>query len=1124
VLHVHRAESTATLAADLAGILSEPPDDPFAPDVVAVPTKGVERWLTQRLSHRLGTDAGDGVCANVAFPSPSRLLADALSAATGVERDDDPWVTGRVTWTLLGVIDANLDQPWCGPLAGHVGGASQPPTPGRRLATAQKLARLFASYAASRPQLILDWTGGDDSDGAGGRLPDDLHWQAELFRRLRAEIDTESPAERLSIGCQAIAADPTLLDLPQRLSVFGPTRLTTADLDVLVAVAAHREVHVWLPHPSPALWRAIADRSDGDTSRRRDDTTTDLTANPLLASLGRDVRELQQRLARHAPGHTDRHLPPPVPAPAGPTSVLDMLQRAIRDDMAPGTAPLTVGDGDRSLAVYACHGADRQVEVLREVLVGLLADDPTLEPRDVLVMCPNIEDYAPLIAATFGTVDDDDTDVHPGHRLRVRLADRSLRQTNPMLGLLANLLELAAGRVTASEVLDLAALPPVRRRFGLTDDHLERLRDWVAAAGIRWGVDAAHRRPFQLDAVAQNTWRAGLDRILLGATMDEDDLRYVGLALPLDDVDSNDVALAGRLAELLDRLIGVLDRLTGAHPLDHWLDTLADALDLLGHVPEAEMWQVAQARRELGELRVEATAASASVTVSLGDMRALFGDRLAGRPTRANFRTGSLTMCSMLPMRSVPHRVVCLLGLDDGAFPRGQGIDGDDVLARDPCLGERDPNSEDRQLFLDAILAAREHLVITYAGADARTNARKPPAVPVGELLDAVDALAVTADGRPANEHIVVRMPLQPFDPSNFVAAGLGARERPFSFDRVALAGAQRAERRRDPLPRFLAAPLDPPPVTDGETGDVSLDDLVYWLEHPCRGFLRQRLALSLPHDDDQLSDAITIELKGLEKWAVGDRVLDARLAGIDVDRCRQAEWRRGALPPGALGTRTLTGVIDDVEPLVAATTAVLTDAGESIDITVDLGGRAVAGTVSNVHGQTIVRATFSNLGAKHRLRAWVQLLALTAAEPGATWIAVTVGNDPRGTGQRSTLGPVDPVAARDHLADLVALRDTGLCAPLPIATKASAEYAARRSRMTPDNALARAGQVWAGKFPEDDDEAHRIIWGEQPSIDVLAAAAAEPGEPYGDEGSRFGQLARRIWQPLLDAETLDGL
>ncbi len=682
MLHVHRAERADALVEALSELLTTPLPDPFAAEIVAVPARGVERWVTQRLSHHLGAEigAGDGVCAHIWFPSPARIVADAVSAASGIDPDLDPWAAGRVVWTLLDVIDDCAAESWCQVLARHLGGdGTDPGRPRGRLMTAQHIADLYASYAAQRPSLLRDWTRGRSADGAGAPLDHHLGWQAELWRRLCATITTASPAERLPTACDALRARPELVDLPERFSLFGPTRVTTDQATVLAALAEHRDVHLWLLHPSAELWDATTQVAPADGSlRRRDDPTIELARHPLLLSLGRDARELQLIVASTtSPGSDTCHR-----GHAHPDTLLGIVQRDISTNTAPPGAPhggapdarAALGSDDRSLQVHACHGRDRQVEVVREVLLSLLEADPSLEPRDVLVMCPDIEAYAPYISATFGLADVDRPPAHPGHRLRVRLADRSLRQTNPLLSVVAELLELADARVTASQVLDIAAAEPVRRRFGFDEDSLDRIRGWVSSSGVRWGLDAAHRAPFSMQAVTQNTWRAGLDRLLLGVTMSGDDLRWLGLALPLDDVDSFDVDLVGRFTELVDRLSAVLDSLTGPRPLASWLDTLAAALDALTDVPAQSAWQRSQARRELADIAHAAGEQAETVSLSLADVRSLLSGRLKGRPTRAGFRTGDLTMCSMVPMRSVPHRVICLLGLDDGVFPRSPGV------------------------------------------------------------------------------------------------------------------------------------------------------------------------------------------------------------------------------------------------------------------------------------------------------------------------------------------------------------------------------------------------------------------------------------------------------------------
>jgi exodeoxyribonuclease V gamma subunit len=1126
VLTVHRAERADALAAALAELLADPLPDPFATEIVAVPAKGVERWLAQRLSHRLGADPDrhGGVCAGVAFPGPAALVDTVVAAAAGTDPEDDPWRPARLAWPLLEVIDDAAGEPWCAALGAHLGGVDPGDVRrGRRYATARRLAELFAGYARHRPELLAGWT-------AGAGVAGDLGWQPQLWRRLRRRVGGVDPVQRLHAACATLRAEPERAGLPARVSLFGPTRLSAAHLAVLVALAEHRDVHLWLPHPSPVLWdrvAGLAGTGSPEPSRvppRRADPTAAAARHPLLSSLGRDVRELQVGLAAAAPHARHRHHPLPDPPP----TLLGRLQRRLRDDEPPST-PEPLAAGDRSVQVHACHGPHRQVEVLREVIVGLLADDETLQPRDVLVMCPDVETFAPLVSAAFG-LHEPGADRHPGQRLPVRLADRALRQVNPLLDTVATLLELAETRVTAAQVLDLLASPPVRQRFGLDDVDLDRVRALVGRAGVRWGLDAEHRARYRLQAYPQNTWAAGLDRLLLAVTMsaagDDAGPYWLGTALPLGDVESGDTTLVGRLTEFVDRLAGVLDELSGERPLTGWARILSRALDQLTDTTAAQAWQGTQARAELAAAVRAAGPHADRVPLGLPDVRSLLADRLRGRPTRAGFRTGAVTVATLVPMRSVPHRVVCLLGLDDGVFPRADVPDGDDLLARDPLVGEHDARSEDRQLLLDALCAATERLVVVHSGADERTGARRPPAVPLGELLDAIEA--ETGDA----ERVRVRHPLQPFHRRNFAAGQLVAG-RPFSFDRAELAGALATTEPKMARTTFLPRPLDPIPPTGGIIG---LDELVSFLEHPVKGFLRQRVGLPVSARAEQPADALPVELDGLCTWAIGDRLLRDRLAGQELDRCRQAEWRRGELPPGALGDALLTGLLDEVEPLVAAAAAVRGEPLPDVDVDVALpDGRRLVGTLGGLHHSAAYRGTqngaahhggtghpsllrieYSRLAPKQRIRAWTRLLALTCTD-ARPWVAVTIGRAARHGSTQARLGPVDPAAARDALVELVALRDAGLREPLPLPTLAGHTYArARSGGADAEEAVAEAVRTWTvGAFAERADEAHRRVWGPAAGPEVLLAPGGRPGA----EPTRFGSLALALWSPLLLAE-----
>jgi exodeoxyribonuclease V gamma subunit len=1147
MLHIHRAERAGALTEALAELLARPLADPFAPEIVAVPTHGMERWLTQRLSHQLGASSRrtDGVCANVTFPSPARVVAEAIAAASGTDLAADPWLPQRSMWPLLETVDACIadQQPWSRALVRHLGGDAGAPHAdrSRRLSTVRHLAGLFRRYELDRPSMVLGWSDGRDHDASGQPLGPTRAWQAELWRRLRARIGQPSLAERLRPACARLRDEPSLVTLPERISCFGLTRLPRVQLEVLRALAAGRDVHLFLLHPSPASWdwisAAVAKR--GPVVRRDDATNLAPGGNPLLASWGRDARELQ--LAISASGTAvELHHPTAIAA----ATLLGRLQADLLADRVPDAlAPLDAGD--RSLQIHACHGRARQVEVLHDAILHALADDPTLEPRDIVVLCPDIETFAPLIQATFaageqlegadpeGLLDGVEPVETPARTdLHIRLADRSLRQTNPLLGTVSRLLELADERLTASQVLDLVDREPVRRRFGFDDEDITRLEEWAASAGMHWGLDADHRAAYDLAHVGQGTWHAGLDRLALGAAMAEEGGHLFGAVLPLDDVGSGTIELAGRFAELIDRLTVALDAFARPQALGGWIAAITAATDTLTTTTTRDVWQRSELQRLLADLATDAEVGDTAcgAVLHLADVRSLVADRLAGRPTRANFRTGHLTACTLVPMRSVPHRVVCVLGLDDTVFPRHAPRDGDDLLLDDPHVGDRDARSEDRQILLDALLAATDRLILTYTGRDERTNALRPPAVPVTELLDVIGRTVRIED---TSATVLLHHPLQPFDTNNFIPGKLVAGT-PWSFDPTALAGARALAAERRPIPPFLAEPLDIElqPVID-------LDDLVDFVGHPVRAFFRQRLGVAGTARAAELDDALPLELDALTRWAVGERLLAARLAGIETADAISAERARGTLPPGHIGDRAVADLMPHVEAILAAARqADLGGPPSSVDARVTLpDGRVLNGTVAGVVGDVLQTVTFARVGAPHRLAAWVRLLALTATRSDRPFAAVTVGRARRGASRqnaRATMARIPLLGgtagtaeqrrafATERLTDLTALYDQGMREPLPVYAETSAAYASGDR-----TAITRATEQWEGSWTRDsrrlpgenEREEHVRVLGAGSSFEELLAStprADEAGEAWDEtETSRFGRYAQRWWGHL---------
>jgi exodeoxyribonuclease V gamma subunit len=483
-----------------------------------------------------------------------------------------------------------------------------------------------------------------------------------------------------------------------------------------------------------------------------------------------------------------------------------------------------------------------------------------------------------------------------------------------------------------------------------------------------------------------------------------------------------------------------------------------------------------------------------------------------------------------VPMRSVPHKVVCLLGLDDGSFPRHVERDGDDITAQAPRVGDRDPRTEDRQLLLDAVLAAQEHLVVTYSGRDERSNQHRPPAVPVGELLDVADRTMRTTKGR-VRDALRVEHPLQPFDARNYVPGALGL-DGPWSYDTVSLGGARASHVANHGRPAFLAAPLrewDQP---------IGLDSLDRFVRHPVRAFLRERLGVSLWDRTREFEDAIPIDVAGLAEWGVADRMLRARLRGASWADCRAAEVARGALPPGALADTLLAHMEEAVEALVGAASESGGPSPVSVDVAIDLPGTlGVTGTVAGVRGDVVHHVSYSRMQPSLRLAAWVRLLALSAAWPEHPFEAVTIGRAGKYSRHLVTvsrIGPLGPDAAsrkrvaEEQLGAIVDLFKLGMREPMPLYCKTSAAYATAREAGA-DDAADQAKKAWETtqreRTNEDKDPEHVFVLGELSFKELVELAGPTDAEGLArctpPETSRFGLYARLLWGGLLEHETV---
>ena len=1248
MLDVYRSNKLEVLVEILAAQLGTPgalPADPFAPLRVVVGSKGMERWLR----HQLAAKLPGHICANAVSPFPPPVLGDALAGREGhppgAEAPDDPWRADALTWAVLevlpGLLAAPEGRPELQPLRDYLGelagGVIQP----RALELAAQLADVLDRMVVYRPQLAVDWSMG------GTRLPAaaaDLAWLPLLWQAVHQHL-LQSPGGGAH-GAQrwrAVTAGGPVGDAPfdQVLRVFGIASLPPSYLRQLAWLSRTTPVELYVLCPSNSYWadlhtigQGAADRllaGERDRISERVDELCSTRPHPLLQSLGRVGRDMQLVLEGLGDSVTDRSTtdafidvaPALADAEAnGPPRALHALQSDIlhlRDPMAFGPeqrAQRPLAPGDDSLQLHACYGDTRQVEVLRQTLLHLFEAHPDLEPRDVLVMVPDIEAFVPLIGAVFdqGRARPLQRDGQPmtdearrwgpagAPHIPFAVTERSVRRTNPVADVLLRVLELAAGqaRVSAVTVLDLLAVEPFRQRFGIEHGDLETLGRWVDTAGIRWGLDPDDRDDHGQPAVSQNTWRFGLERLALGVCMADEPGRLwdrpprlsqpsperaLGVA-PVDALEGGVVHLLGRFFDACTTLFDELGRLRGTRGLHAWVDRLlgqpgeppgsAAGVGTLGRLtatgPKAG-WLTARVRRELESLRGSAELGLAGRPLSLQAFHAVLSGRfeVASGATRAH--TGAVTFAAMAPYRSVPYRVICLLGMDEGAFPRPSGSRRFDPTQRSPRAGDRDARDEDRYLLLEALLAARDHLLVFYTGRDPRSNEACAPAVPIGELLEVVDATFAPPDDRPARAHITSQHPLQAFSVECFDRRGGRAR----SYDHDLLAGAVASMNRQRSVPAFFPAGDTPDTSDDGASAEapvreITLDQLEWFLRNPAGTLLKRGLNLYLPRDEDPIPHREPVEPDGLERWSWLGALLSDRWARLEARWERQATPPRfdadpiqrlraqGRLPLGAGGDRWVEApgaaadlVMDFASAWFGDEQAPATPTVHPIELELARPGgtvRLLGSTGPVWQGDQLCVGSGSILGkGKYRLGPWVRHLAWVASTADAQARTVLGFCRLDGSGrpelQRAVLTlPVpdgdDPAAvARARLSELLSLYLAGLEGPVPLFPEASFGFASRAyyyrswrfdlddldadaDSLDPGAAVhmdAALGKARTGFGPSEPGGGWSATDLDDPYVARLWAGRdpiQDPSAPVVPLDREFARVALRLWRPLV--------
>ncbi|MFP4277323.1 MAG: exodeoxyribonuclease V subunit gamma [Wenzhouxiangella sp.] len=1127
---------------------------PLEEEVILVQSAGIGRWLQLGMAEDAGPgvfEGGLGISAAVRFELPARFLWAAYRAVLGAAAvpESSPFDAGRLRWRLYGLLPQLLGEAGFAPLGHYLAADGEPCR--RRWQLAGQLAGLFEQYQIYRADWLLEWEQGRDTvadvHGRARALRDDQAWQPALWRRLLTSLPPDQQAlsrahlHRAFVARLQAAGETgeSIVGLPRRVIVFGISTLPAQMVEALAALAEHVQILVCLHNPCRYYWADIIEGRDllrsrpGRRLNRRldwpaqlDDETVHRHANPLLAAWGRQGRDFFALLDDHDRPERYAHWFERIDQFedfAGPSGsgllqqvqqgILDLAPRVRDGDARPAIDPA----GDRSLRFHLAHSRQREVEILHDQLLAALEDDPGLEPRDVIVMVPDIDAYAPHIDAVFAAGD-----------LPYSIADRRERLNSATLKAFVTLLDLPRLRLTASEVVDLLQVPALQRRFGIEADQIERISAWLTRSGIRWGLDGRHRAGLGLERGFEPfSWMSGIRRMLLGHASGQADA-FDGI-LPFAEVAGSEADLAGRLAWLVDRLGHHARALQGEHGIDQWALRLRALIDDFLDPGAAEDELIACQLDEAIDALIEAaTAAGPKLCLPLEVVRDALIEQLDQGHVSHRFLGGRINFSTLMPMRSIPFAMVCLLGMNDGDYPRTRKPADFDLMTRPGLVrpGDRSRREDDRYLFLEALLAARRRLYISWVGRSIHNDQQQPPSVLVGQLRDHIAAgwrLAGQADDGPDGgqallDALTTGHPLQPFSPRYFTGD-----EALFTFAAEWRRAHDGADHR--PPPELPPAPLD---------GPLTMDPLIDFLRQPLKGFTRQRLQASLERAEDGLADNEPFALDGLESWSLDNELLAVLLdhpsaKDWPVQLARAADRLRldGRLPRGAAGVRLVEAAGERAEVIaghwraadqawperVLPGPAALTLAGrDGQPVTVEQWLPEIRRNAAGEHAWITASATRllngSSATAPPRwdkvIAYWPMHLLINAAGFSLHTLVA----------HRNGLfewAPLPAERARAGLEALVQHWQEGLRRPLPVAAASAAAYLnAIRAGKTDGQALAAAGKAFDGTLHQPGEatqDPYVARW--YPDFDRLQQA--------GSDGDDFRFWAVALYGPAVD-------
>jgi len=1009
-------------------------NDPFEPEMVLVQSTGMAQWLQMTLSKRFG------IAANIDFPLPASFIWDMFVRVLPEIPEQSAFNKQSMSWKLMTLLPGMLEQEAFTPLRQYLSDDSDK----RKLfQLASRVGDLYDQYLVYRPEWLTRWEADERIDG----IDEAQRWQAPLWKALVEH--TAALGQPLWHRANLYQRFITTLEnseqppagLPSRVFICGISALPPVYLQALQALGKHVDVYVLFTNPCRYYWGDIKDpaflakllarqrrhhREQRELPLFRDsqqapalfnaDGEQDI-GNPMLASwgkLGRDYIYLLAGLERYQELDAFVDIEPDNLLHNLQYDILELQNSAVAgrtaEEFARSDSKRTLDPDDRSLSIHVCHSPQREVEVLHDRLLAMLEENKELSPRDIIVMVSDIDSYSPFIQAVFGSASGD-------RYVPWAISDRRARQSHPALQAFITLLSLPDSRFVSEDVLALLDVPVLAARFNIDEEGLRYLRLWVNESGVRWGMDDDNVREWDLPPTGQHTWRFGLTRMLLGYAMESNQGEWQSI-LPYDESSGLIAELVGHLASLLMKLNQWRLRLTEERALSDWLPVCREMLNdffLPDPDTEAALALIEQQWQGIIEQGLESHYGE---TVPLSLLRDELAQRLDQERISQRFLAGPVNICTLMPMRSIPFKVVCLLGMNDGIYPRALAPLGFDLMSQKPVRGDRSRRDDDRYLFLEALMSAEQKLYISYIGRSIQDNSERYPSVLVQELVDYIgqshclqgdEMLNCDESEQRVKSHLLYQHSRMPFDAVNFM---------PGETQSYAHEWLKAASMEGEAHGEFIQ-PL--PPVVIETLPFEQLQR--FWL-HPVRAFFQMRLQVNFRIEENEIPETEPFTLEGLSRYQLNQQLVNTLVEEQDASLMFRRFRAGGELPYGAFGEIAWDDQCQEMQAL-ADRVSTQRKPGKSLEIDLHCDGINITGWLPQVQSDGLLRWRPSLQNVSQGMQLWLEHLVYCASGgDGESRLLLRKDGEWR-------FPPLAAQEAMKYLSELVAGYREGLSQPL---------------------------------------------------------------------------------------------